>query len=129
MAPGLIRDLVADRVRFGLTRYFSRKAQVADIPYTPDILKSGFPVPRDFALAFYAEKPLKPGESRRIKLKINGKPHDVLFQRSGPGREYRIAYDAESEAANALREYVADYLKPGETAFIIRAAGKNELIL
>jgi|GEM_PF-5437680 len=25
------RDMVADRVRFALTRYFSRKAQVADI--------------------------------------------------------------------------------------------------
>jgi len=26
------RNLVADRVHFGLTRYISRKAQVADIP-------------------------------------------------------------------------------------------------
>jgi len=25
------RDLVADRIQFALTRYFSRKAQVADI--------------------------------------------------------------------------------------------------
>lgn len=65
--------LLADRIRFGLTRYFSRKTQVADITYNDAILKTGFPAPRNFALAFYAENPVKPGDSRKIKLKMNGK--------------------------------------------------------
>jgi len=121
------RNLVADRVRFALTRYFSRKAQVADIPYTPDMVKTGFSVPRDFAMAFYSENPLKPGNSRKIRLKINGKRHDVLFQRPGPDREYRIVYETESDLIHALRDYVGDRLKPAETAFTIKVAGKNEL--
>jgi hypothetical protein len=85
MAPGFIRDLVADRVRLALTRYFSRKTQVADIIYNDAILKTGFPVPRDFALAFLGDNPLKPGDSRKIKLKMDGKRYNVLFQRPGPG--------------------------------------------
>jgi hypothetical protein len=123
------RTLVADRVRFALTRYFSRKAQVADIPYTPNMLNTGFPVPRDFALVFYAENPLKPGESRKIKLKIKGKRYDALFERPGASREYLIIYDAQGLAAHALREYVPDHMKPGDTAFTLRASGKNEITL
>jgi superfamily II DNA or RNA helicase/HKD family nuclease len=121
------RALVADRVRFALTRYFARKAQVAEIPYTPDMHNTGFPVPRDFALAFYPENPLKQGESRKIKLKVNGKRYDVLFQRPGPAREYLILYDAEDEVAHAWTAYLADEFKPATTAFIIRTAGRNEL--
>jgi hypothetical protein len=33
-------------------------------------------------------------------------------------------YDAESEAAHALREYLEDSLKSGEMAFTLRALGK-----
>ena len=123
------RTLVADRVRFSLTRYFSRKAEVADIIYNDAIFKIGFPVPRDFALAFYAENPLKPGESRKIKLKINGNRYDALFERPGPARQYRVVYDAESEAAHALREYLGDNLKPGETVFTLKTSGNNRLIV
>jgi len=123
------RSLVADRVRFGLTRYFSRKAQVVDITHNDAILKTGFPVPRYFALSFYAENPLKPGESRKMKLKINGQRYDALFQRPGPAREYRIVYDSESDAAHALREYIPEHLKLGETAFKLRVSGKNELFI
>jgi len=122
------RDMVADRVRFALTRYFSRKAQVADIIYNDAILTTGFPVPRDFALAFLSDHPLKPGDSRKITLKMDGKRYNVLFQRPGPAREYRVLYDAESEAARASRDYLGDQLNPGETAFSLRAAGKAELI-
>jgi hypothetical protein len=46
---------------------------------------------------------------------------------SGPARDYRIVYDAESEAAHALGEYLGDNLKSGETAFTLRASGKFEL--
>jgi hypothetical protein len=108
MAPGLIRDKVADRVRFVLTRYFSRKAQVADIIYNDAILNTGFPVPSDFALAFYAENSLKPGESRKIRLKINGKRYDALLQRPGAAWESEISYNAQSEVARyerPLREW------------------------
>jgi len=98
------RDLVADRIRFALTRYFSRKAQISDIPYAPDILKSGFPVPRDFALAFYAENPLKSGESRKIKLKINGNHYDAFCQPPSPDREYWITFDAEGDVANRFNQ-------------------------
>ena len=122
------RELVADRVRFALTRYFLRKAQVADIPYTLDNVNTGFPVPRDFALAFLGDNPLKPGDSRKIKLKINVKRYHTMLQRPGPAREYRIVYDAESEPAHALREYLGDNLKSGETAFTLRSSGKSELI-
>jgi hypothetical protein len=121
-------NLVADRVRFALTRYFSRKAQVADIIYNDAILETGFPVPRDFALAFLGDTPLKPGDSRKIKLKMDGKRYNVLFQRPGPAREYRIVYDAKSEPAHALREYLGDNLKSGDMAFTLRASGKSELI-
>ena len=82
--------------------------QVADVSYTQEILNTGFPVPRDFALAFYAENPLKPGDSRKIQLKINGKRYDGLFMRPGRARQYRITYDAESEVARyerPLREW------------------------
>jgi hypothetical protein len=123
------RNLVADRVRFVLTRYFSRKVQVADIIYNDAILKTGFPVPRDFALAFYAENPLKPGESRKIKLKINGKRYDALYERPGIAREYLIRYDAVGDAVHALREYLPERLKPGETVFHLRISGKNELLI
>jgi hypothetical protein len=123
------RELVADRVRFGLTRYFSRKAQVADIIYNDAIFKTGFPIPRDFALAFYAENSLKPGDSRKIKLKINGKRYDALFQRPGPTREYRVIYGPEDNLAHAFGAYLGDRLKPGGTAFTLRASGKNELVL
>jgi len=122
------RDLVADRVRFAMTRYFSRKAHVADIPYTQNIFKSGFTVPRDFALAFLGDHPLKPGDSRKIKLKMDGKRYHTMLQRPGRAQEYRVEYDAESDATHALREYLGDQLNPGETAFSLRAAGKAELI-
>jgi len=36
-------------------------------------------------------------------------------------------YDVESELAHALREYLGDNLKSGETAFTLRASGKSEL--
>ena len=121
-------NLVEDRVRFAMTRYFSRKAQVADIIYNDAILKTGFPVPRDFALAFLSDHPLKPGDSRKITLKMDGKRYNVLFQRPGPAREYRVLYDSESEAAYALREYLGDNLKSGEKTFTLRASGKSELI-
>jgi len=78
-------NLAADRVRFALTRYFSRKAQVAEIPYTPDMVNTGFPVPRDFALAFLGDHPLKHGDSRKLKLEINGKQHDALYPFRGFG--------------------------------------------
>ena len=123
------RSLVADRVRFVLTRYFSRKAQVAEIPYTHDNLNSGFSVPRDFALTFFAENPLKPGESRKIKLKVNGKRYDALFQRPGFVREYRIVYDQESEAAHALSKYLVGNIKPGHALFTLPTSGKNELLV
>jgi hypothetical protein len=129
MAPGFIRDLVADRVRFGLTRYFSRKAQVADIIYNDVILKTGFPVPRDFVLAFLGDNPLKPGDSRKIKLKINVKRYHTMLQRPGPAREYWVMYDAESEAANAVRKCLGDQLKPGQKAFALRSSRESELIL
>jgi hypothetical protein len=129
MAPGLIRDKVADRVSLALTRYFSRKAQVADIIYNDAILNTGFPVPRDFALAFYAENPLKPGESRKIRLKINGNRYDALFERPGVSREYLIIYDAQGHAVHALREYLGDNLKPGETGFTLKTSGKNGLVV
>ena len=122
------RNLVADRVRFAMTRYFSRKAQVADIIYNDAILNTGFPVPRDFALAFLGDHPLKPGDSRKINLKMDGKQYNVLFHRPGPAREYQVMYDAESEAARTLREYLGDNLKSGESAFTLRASGKSELI-
>ena len=92
------------------------------------IFKDGFPIPRDFALAFYAESPLKPGDTRKVKLKINGKRYDALFQCPGPAREYRIVYDAEGEVANALVEQLENRLKPGEMAFALRTLGKTELI-
>jgi superfamily II DNA or RNA helicase len=123
------RDLVADRVRFALVRYFSRKAQVIDVLFSKDIFQSGFPVERDFALSFYAENPLKPGETRKIRLKVNGKPYDVTFQRAGSAREYRISYDSENEVIQALWGYLNDRLKAGEKAFSIRASGKNELLV
>lgn len=68
--------------------------QVADASYTQDILTTGFPAPRDFALAFYAENPLKPGESRKIKLRINGKRCDDLlqFRNSGAFRGQKSAF-------------------------------------
>jgi superfamily II DNA or RNA helicase/HKD family nuclease len=122
------RDLVADRVRFAMTRYFSRKAQIADIMYNDAILNTGFPIPRDFVPAFLGDNPLNPGDSRKIKLKMNGKRYNAMLQRPGPAREYRIVYDAESEPARALREYLGDNLKSGETAFTLRASGKAELI-
>jgi hypothetical protein len=129
MAPGLIRDKVADRVRFVLTRYFSRKAQVADIIYNDAILNTGFPVPRDFALAFYAENPLKPGESRKIQLKINGKRYEVLFQRPGPARKYRVVYGPQGDLAHALGTYLGDHLEGSDAALRLRASGKSELVL
>jgi len=47
--------------------------------------------------------------------------------KTAPAQEYRIVYDAGSEAAHALREYLGDNLKSGETAFTLRASGKTEL--
>ncbi len=102
--------------------------QVADIPYTHDILTTGFPVPFDFALAFLGDHPLKPGDSRKINLKMDGKRYNAMLQRPGRAREYRIVYDAGSEAAHALRKYLGDNLKSGETAFTLRTSGKSELI-
>jgi len=75
------RDKVADRVRFALTRYFSRKTQIADITYNDAIPKTGFSILREFAISFYAENLLKSGDRRRIQLKVNGKRYDPLFQR------------------------------------------------
>jgi hypothetical protein len=122
------RNLVADRVRFALVRYFSRKAQTVDIPYDEDIFHTGFPIPQEFALSFLADRPLKPRSSRKIKLKINGKRYNALIERPGSPREYRIAYDAESDVVRALRQYLKNDLKIGEKAFALRASGKNELI-
>ena len=123
------RELVADRVQFALVRYFSRKAQVVDVLYSKDIFQSGFPIERDFALSFYAENPLKPGETRKVRLKVNGKLYDVTFQRPGSVREYRIGYDSENEVIQAFGEYLNNRLKAGEKAFSIRALGKNELLV
>jgi hypothetical protein len=122
------RDLVADRVRFALVRYFSRKAQAVDISYDEDIFHTGFPIPQEFALSFLADRPLKPASSRKIKLKINGKRYNALIQRPDSSREYRIAYDAESAAVRALREYLGNDLKAGEDAFTLRVSGKSELL-
>ena len=81
-------------------------------------------VPRDFALSFLGDNPLKPGDSRKVKLKINGKRYDVLIQRSGPAREYRIVYAAESDAAHTLREYLGDNLKSGEDGLHAQGIGQ-----
>lgn len=121
--------VVADRVRFALTRHFFRKAQVADVIYNNALFKIGIPVPRDFTLAFCAENPLKPVENRKIKLKINDERYHAQFQRPGPAREYLILYHAEGEVAQALTIYLADELEPRIPAFINRFAGRNELDL
>ena len=123
------RDLVADRVRFTLVRYFSRKAQAAEVLYTRDIFRSGFPVDRDFALSFYAEEPLQPGESREIRLKINGERYEALFQRPESVRVYRITYEAEDEVVSALREYLGGEMKTGDRAFRLRTSAKNEFLV
>ena len=123
------RDLVADRVRFTLIRYFSRKAQVAEVLFTRDIFQSGFLVDRDFALSFYAEEPLQPRESREIKLKINGERYGVLFQRAELARVYRIVYEGVNAVIPAFREYLGEGTKTGDKAFRLRASGKNELLV
>jgi len=123
------RGLVADRVQFALVRYFSRRAQVAEVLYSKDIFESGFPVDRDFALNFYAEQPLKPGESRKIKLKINGEKHDILFRRPGSDRIYRIVYEAENEVVPAFRRYLGEGMKTGDRAFSLRTSANNELLV
>jgi hypothetical protein len=44
------------------------------------------------------------------------------------GISRRIAFEAESEAVQALREYLGNDLKTGQEAFALRASGKNELM-
>ena len=123
------RELVEDRVQFGLVRYFSRKGRVAEVPYDEALLKTGFSVRRNFAFVFYSENPLKPGEGRNLKIRINGDTYGVFFRRSENGKEYGITYDLESRVVQALRQTLGKRLKRGETAFTLRASGKNELIL
>ena len=123
------RELVEDRVQFGLVRYFSRKGRVAEVPYDEALLKTGFSVRRDFAFFFYSENPLKPGEERDLKIRINDDTYGVFFRRSENGKEYGIAYDPESRVVQALRQTLGKRLKRGATAFTLRASGKNELIL
>ena len=77
------RELVADRVQFGMVRYFSRKSRLAEVSYNEGIFENGFPVSRDFALAFYSENPLTPGEGRKVKLKVADAGHDTSFQAVG----------------------------------------------
>ncbi|MBT3257955.1 MAG: DEAD/DEAH box helicase family protein [Deltaproteobacteria bacterium] len=125
----LFRELVEDRVRFGLVRYFSRKGRVAEVPYDEALLKTGFSVRRDFACVFYSENPLKPGEERNLKIRINGDTYGVFFRRSENGKEYGIVYNPESRVVQALRQLLGKRFKRGETAFTLRASGKNELIL
>ncbi len=121
------RELVADRVKFAMVRYFSRKARIAKVLFSEDIFKSGFPVDRDFALDFYAERPLKTGESRKVKLKVNGGIYAVSFQRAASGREYKIGYEPENEVIQAFREYLGNRFKSGETAFTLKVSGKHDL--
>ncbi len=121
------RELVADRVKFAMVRYFSRKARIAEVLFNEDIFKSGFPVDRDFALDFYAERPLKTGESRKVKLKVNGGTYDVSFQRASSGKEYGIGYEPENEVIQAFREYLGNRFNSGETAFTLKVSGKHKL--
>ncbi len=39
--------------------------QVTDVSYTQDILTIGFPVPRDFALAFLGDNPQSPATAAK----------------------------------------------------------------
>ena len=123
------RGLVSDRVKFGLVRYFSRKGRVMEVFYDDGLLESGFPVGRDFALDFFTEKPLKPGEERNVKLKAGSVKYDVLFRRSQDLKTYRIVYISESPLARVLNEMLGKAPAPGAMAFKLRVSGKNELVL
>ena len=121
------RELVTDRVQFGMVRYFSRKSRLAEVIYDEEIFKTGFSVKRDFAFAFYSENPLKPGEGRKVKLIVEDLKYDAFFRRSEKGKEYLI--DPEERVIQALRELLGNLLEQGEVAFTLRAVGKNELVL
>jgi hypothetical protein len=72
---------------------------------------------------------LQPGESREIKLKINGERYEALFQRAESARVYRIVYEGENAVIPAFREYLGEGMKTGDKAFRLRASGKNELLV
>ncbi|MDQ7825093.1 MAG: DEAD/DEAH box helicase family protein [Candidatus Eremiobacteraeota bacterium] len=124
------RKLVDDRLDFLLHRYFYQRGKKMFITYSPEILLSGFPIDRDFAIVAFQESPIAPGDRRKITLVMNNNAYEAEIQRDKANRKYSLLYDKNSLLAEALRENLLKVRQShNEKSLLLSIIGKHKFEL
>lgn len=118
------RDLVIDRVEFGLHRYFYLRGKHALLHLGPDFQKEGVPLDKGIVVGVFSSEPLRSGQEEEVKIILEAQIYEKnKVIRSADGREYRLKFSRELQ--EKLKEISAE---PG-VSLKVSVSGKKALTL
>jgi superfamily II DNA or RNA helicase/predicted house-cleaning noncanonical NTP pyrophosphatase (MazG superfamily)/HKD family nuclease len=102
------RELVADRVEFGMNRYFMRMHRKVTVMVGEAELREGIRLERGFVVMLQGQSPLRAGEKKEIGVRWDKVKEKGELARSQDGRVYRLRLRDEGEIWKAIVEKMGE---------------------
>jgi len=123
------RNLVKDRVEFGLHRYFYLRGRHALLNIVTRIEEEGVLLDKGIVMSALSTDPLRPGKEKAVTITLEGRKYsDNVIARSVDGKEYRLKPG--EEARKKIEEMMAEKKGAGAGLTLkVSVSGRNTLTL
>lgn len=112
----VFKEMVRDRVEFGLARYFQRYKKSMTIKFNKSLFNDGFALEKNFALEVTKKNPLDKGESRPVVIYFDGNEYEAKLYRLPQLNRYQIRYSKNNPICKFLKKRL-EGIEKGSDAF------------